>query len=87
MAFEAVHILRPSFLVGERTESRPGERAGIAVAKPLSFLFAGPLKQYRPIEAGKVAGAMVRAAVEGQPGRHIYHWPEIIALAPCVGAK
>ena len=79
--FEAVHIFRPGFLAGKRDEPRPGERAAIAVAKRLSFVFAGGLKRYRPIEAVKVARAMVAAAVEGRPGRHVYHWPEIIVLA------
>jgi uncharacterized protein YbjT (DUF2867 family) len=79
--FEAVHIFRPSFLMGERAEQRPGEQTGIAIARALSFLALGPLKKYRPIEAGEVARAMVRAAVECRPGRHVYHWPEIIALA------
>ena len=81
LPFEAVHVFRPSFLIGKRAESRPGEGAGIAAASALSFLFAGPLKRYRPIEAVKVARAMVRSAVEGRPGPHVYHWPEIKALA------
>jgi uncharacterized protein YbjT (DUF2867 family) len=81
MPFEAVHIFRPSILMGERAESRPGERAGIAVARAFSLLLAGPLSRYRPIEAAKVARAMVRSAAECRPGRHVYHWPEIMALA------
>jgi uncharacterized protein YbjT (DUF2867 family) len=81
MPFDAVHLFRPSLLMGERAESRPAERAGIALARALSFVFAGPLSRYRPVAADKVARAMVRASVEGLPGRHIYHWPEIVALA------
>jgi uncharacterized protein YbjT (DUF2867 family) len=81
LPFEAVHVFRPSFLVGKRAEPRPGEGAGIAATGALSFLFAGPLKRYRPIEAVKVARAMVRSSIEGRPGCHVYHWPEIMALA------
>jgi uncharacterized protein YbjT (DUF2867 family) len=81
LPFQAVHVFRPSFLVGKRAEPRPGEGAGIAAVSALSFLFAGPLKRYRPIEAVKVARAMVRSSIEGRPGCHVYHWPEIMALA------
>jgi uncharacterized protein YbjT (DUF2867 family) len=81
LGFEAVHIFRPSFLFGERAERRPGEAAGIPIARALQFALMGGLRKYRPIEAKTVAAAMVAAATEGRPGRHVYHYDEMIALA------
>ena len=40
VGFESLAILRPSFLVGPRGETRPLESAGIAVAKILAPLIA-----------------------------------------------
>jgi uncharacterized protein YbjT (DUF2867 family) len=78
--FEAVHVFRPSFLVGNRREPRPGERAGIAIARMLRFALAGPLRKYRAIEAETVAAAMLSAAGEGRPGVHVYHYDEIVGI-------
>lgn len=62
LPFEGVAILRPSLLLGERRESRPGERAAVLASRALSFAFVGPLARYRPIEADEVAAAMVALA-------------------------
>ena len=59
-------ILRPSMLLGEREESRPGERVAASVMKAARGLFAGGLKRYRPIDASDVARAMWQAAREGR---------------------
>lgn len=77
---EAVHLFRPSLLFGERKESRTAERAGIASLKGFSFLMAGPLKKYRPIDAKAVAQVMVAVARESQPGTHIYESDRIQGL-------
>lgn len=58
-----LRIFRPSLLLGERSEQRTAERVGSAFARPLSPLFVGPLRKYRPIEAALVARAMVAVAV------------------------
>lgn len=68
MPFEAVHIFRPSMLLGARFESRPAERIGGAMMRALAFLMAGPLKNYRAITAEAVARAMVEAAHSGARG-------------------
>jgi nucleoside-diphosphate-sugar epimerase len=54
--------MRPSILLGERQEHRPGERAGIFVAELMAPLLVGPLRKYRPIRADDVAAAMLYAA-------------------------
>ena len=76
-----VHIFRPGVLDGPRLESRPGERAGLAVAKLLGPLLAGGLSKYRATPAQAVGHAMVAAALRGKPGRHLYHWREIVKQA------
>ena len=61
-------FVRPSFLVGSRAESRPGERAGITIATVLSPFLIGPLRKYRPIHVRTVARAMIVAALTGRSG-------------------
>lgn len=62
LGYDATNIFRPSFLAGERSESRPGEKAGIFIMKLLAPLLQGPLKKYRAIDAETVAEVMVKAA-------------------------
>ncbi len=66
LGFESAYALRPSILDGERPESRPAERAGLAVARLL-----GPiLGKYRPTPASRVAAAMLAVASAPEPGVH-----------------
>ncbi len=57
-----VIFMRPSILLGERSEHRPGERAGVFVGKLIAPLLVGPLRKYRPIHADDVAAAILYAA-------------------------
>jgi uncharacterized protein YbjT (DUF2867 family) len=57
-----VIFMRPSILLGERREHRPGERAGVFVGRLIAPLLVGPLRKYRPIHADDVAAAMLYAA-------------------------
>lgn len=72
MGYPTLQIFRPSLLLGEREESRPGEDLAKVLAKPLSTLMLGPLKKYRPIEARTVALAMIGNAKKGLKGIYIY---------------
>ncbi|MGH9663722.1 MAG: NAD-dependent epimerase/dehydratase family protein [Bryobacteraceae bacterium] len=81
LPFSALHIFRPSILVGARTERRPREAAFVILAQTLEFLLPGKLRRYRPIEAGTLAAAMVAAATGGEPDFHIYEYDEIRKLA------
>lgn len=78
LPFRALHVFQPSFLLGERSERRMGERAGIIAARILSPLLAGPLKKYRAIPADAVARAMVETAIREEPGRHVYTYGAIV---------
>jgi len=66
LGFESLVILRPSLLLGDRAESRPGERAAIVASRvlgPLLRPFGG-----RPIEARTVARAMTALAQAAPQG-------------------
>ncbi len=57
-----ISFLRPSLLLGERSDSRPLERLGQAAATPARGLMRGPLATLAPIPAAEVAEAMYRIA-------------------------
>ena len=81
LSFTALHIFRPSFLVGERKEQRTGERIGMLLAEALKLTMIGGLRKYRSIRAETVARAMVKAASLGSAGVHIYEYDDIQRLA------
>ena len=75
LGFAAVHILRPSLLLGERSELRRGEALAQRAAPLLAKLTRGPLQRYRPVTADEVAEAMLRIALRGERGVHVHHLP------------
>ena len=75
--FRAIHLFRPSLLLGERETQRPGERAGAALLRLLNPLLRGPLRRYRAVAAGTVARAMLRAAEAETSGVQVYPSDEI----------
>lgn len=80
LPFEAVHLFRPSFLIGERAERRPGEAVMVALAPLFSGLLFGPLRKYRALRAETVANAMVRAALSDSSGLQLYEFDRIQTL-------
>jgi uncharacterized protein YbjT (DUF2867 family) len=74
VGLESVHIMRPSMLLGDRKEFRPGEKIGSPLMKAFSFLL--PAK-YKPTQAKDVAKAMLIAAKESKKGFYIYEYNEI----------
>jgi uncharacterized protein YbjT (DUF2867 family) len=73
----ALHIFRPSLLLGERAESRLGEQIGSVLAGVLTPLMVGGLRKYRPIHVKTVAQAMVHTARSQAKGLHVYSSEEI----------
>lgn len=69
LGYPTAAIFRPSLLTGERQESRPGERLGIAAASALAPLLHGGLRRYRPIAAEQVARAMASVATTALESR------------------
>jgi uncharacterized protein YbjT (DUF2867 family) len=78
--FEGVALVRPSLLMGERTEHRSGEAFAQKVMPLLSPVMLGPLRKYRAIEAIAVARAMVRLARERFTGIRVVESDELQRL-------
>ena len=57
LGFHKTILLRPSILKGNRNEFRIGEKIGIVIAQVICILPF--IKKYRPINATKVAKAMI----------------------------
>lgn len=70
IGFRSVTIVRPSLLLGDRSEFRLGEQ----VAQKFGWLVPGP---YRPVHARDVAAALVRAAKADVPGLRIIESDEL----------
>ena len=67
--FEQLHILRPSLLLGERSEKRSAEFLSKLFMKPLSPVI--PWK-YRAINAETLAATLLKLAHSRQSGFHIH---------------
>ena len=72
MGFSNLAIIRPSLLLGNRSEQRTGEKIAMYLSKTLSGMFVGPLKKYNAIEAKSVAVAMIKIAKNMSNGTTIY---------------
>lgn len=59
-------IVRPSLIKGPRKEQRSLEKIGIVLFKALQFLFIGPLKKYKAIDAENIAKSMIYLANNAQ---------------------
>jgi len=70
VGYRSLTIVRPSLLLGDRSERRLGEEIG----KRFGWLVPG---RYRPVEARDVAAALVAAAKADVPGMHIIESEEI----------
>ena len=57
--FRNTTIVRPSMLLGDRKEKRPGETVGKVVMKAFQPVLLGKLLKYRAIHARDVAKAMI----------------------------
>lgn len=66
LGFERTRIVRPSFLEGDRTESRPGEKIGMFFMRGLGKLPG--ISKYRAIPVRTVARAMIALARDPKPG-------------------
>lgn len=74
LPFKAVHILRPSLLLGERREPRLVEDWSQSLAPLWSLFLWGPFSRYRPIAAETVAARMVELAKGDQEGVYIHYF-------------
>jgi uncharacterized protein YbjT (DUF2867 family) len=79
--FHGVQIFRPSLLLGERAEFRPGERVAEMAMKVFSFLLVGALRKYRAVKARAVAEAMIAVAKQRPAGVNVFESDRIIEIA------
>ncbi|MDF7810000.1 NAD-dependent epimerase/dehydratase family protein [Hymenobacter sp. YC55] len=80
--FRAIHIFRPSLLLGERSEKRAGEQIGAVLLRILHPLLLGPLRKYRAVPAAAVAQAMLSAAEDDGGGTKVHLSDEIARSNP-----
>jgi uncharacterized protein YbjT (DUF2867 family) len=64
----STHFVRPSFLDGDRHESRPGEKIGIVATKLLTPMLLGSLKRYRVVNVERVAVKLIAVAAISSKG-------------------
>ena len=74
LGYPRLVVVRPSLLLGERQESRPGEKVGAVVMRALGWLMIGPLVKYRAVAASDVARALCAAAKCPGEGLTILDW-------------
>jgi uncharacterized protein YbjT (DUF2867 family) len=75
--FHSVHILRPSMLLGSRSQPRWNEEILKPLAKLTIPLFVGPVQRFRPVQAEQVANMMVNLAKADYSGINI-HYPSAL---------
>ncbi len=68
LPFNQVVFVRPSLLLGKRSEFRLGEVISKGVMKAISWLMVGSLKKYKAIEARQVAAGLIRESLNNKPG-------------------
>lgn len=81
LGYARVDLLRPSLLLGVRSEARAGEAVGQVLAPWLSPLLLGPLSRYRAISATSVARAALRLQQQARAGRYVHEYEALRALA------
>jgi uncharacterized protein YbjT (DUF2867 family) len=77
----ALHIFRPSLLLGDRGEQRFGEDVATKFSGVMNALMVGPLRPFKAIEAKTVARAMAAAAQSEKTGINLYPSDEIQRMA------
>ncbi len=73
LPFWAIHIFKPSLLIGPLSENRWGEQLASWLGERLDQLTGGFVSKYKPIEADAVAKAMIQSAQLLRGGVHIYN--------------
>lgn len=74
LPYRSLTIVRPSLLLGDREEFRPGEEVGRRVARLITPLIPA---RYKPVHARDVAAALVEAAREDRSGTRVIESREI----------
>ena len=75
VGYAAVHVVRPSLLLGARDESRPAEKISQMIMPLFNPLLIGKMKKYRAVSGEDVAEALLQLARRETRGVHIHHLP------------
>lgn len=81
VGFDGLALLRPSLLLGTRSETRPAERVAAVVTGFVPWGLAGPLSRWRPVPADAVAAALLAIAGGELHGVRVVENDEIHRLA------
>lgn len=81
LGFARVDLVRPSLLLGKRTQSRPAEAFAMRLAGLFGPLMIGQASDYRPIAATTVARALVSLLAQRAPGTFVHKYRDLIKLA------
>ncbi|MVN90547.1 NAD(P)H-binding protein [Mucilaginibacter aquatilis] len=81
LAFESIHIYRPSVLTGKRKEFRLLEKVAGLAMRLINPLLGGSLQKYKSISAVAVAIAMYKQSLKTDEGTFIYPSHHIKQLA------
>lgn len=73
--YQSLHIFRPSFIMGHRTEQRLGEKIFRFIFQIVARLLPSA---WRPIDASAMAAAMIHATKKGKPGMNLYYYKEML---------
>lgn len=76
IGFTSLTLLRPGLLGGERRQHRSGERLALRVMGALAGILPA---RYRIVPAGRVADALLRAALDAPPGTHVIRSEQLLA--------
>ncbi|HEX4048504.1 MAG TPA: NAD-dependent dehydratase [Elusimicrobiota bacterium] len=68
LGFESVAVVRPSYLLGERSRARPAEALALAAFRLAAPVLRGPLRRWRAVRAEDVAASLVAALRGRVPG-------------------
>jgi uncharacterized protein YbjT (DUF2867 family) len=79
LPFQAIHIMQPGMLQGNRKENRPGEKIGLSVIRLLNKM--GIALKQKPIPAGLVAKAMINVSFKNDKRINVYALTEVFTAA------
>lgn len=80
IGYPTLEVMRPSGIVGDRSQRRAGEFV-ISALRVVSGALVGPLRPYRAVRASNVADALVAAVLSGEAGTHIRTYDDIVRLS------
>jgi uncharacterized protein YbjT (DUF2867 family) len=79
LPFQAIHIMQPGMLQGNRKENRPGEKIGLYVIRLLNKM--GIALKQKPIPAGLVAKAMINVSFKNDKRINVYALTQVFTAA------